>query len=219
MADRKNTVSVLDRVRFDVSQEHRDNNTAFIEAIRGLEEKQSTVSNSVSSIIPAGTIIMSVMEEGTDDWLICDGSTIGQNGSGATHQGSRFEALFKLVSVNGRWGNTGIAWGEGTAKLPDFRDKFPRGADPSQPSTPQLGGFQAEGIAAHVHVQMINDGYSRYPVADVFNSGPPNQVAGISRNTVGYTITGSDLVRTSTQDGYSSSTRPKNAAVNYLIKV
>ena len=65
-------------------------------------------------------------------WLLCNGSTIGNTGSGATNESASYAALFDLIkgtSGAGLYGNVGtesFISGD-TVKLPDFRGRMPIG--------------------------------------------------------------------------------------------
>jgi microcystin-dependent protein len=62
-------------------------------------------------------------------WLLCDGSTIGDDLSGADFEGSEFELLFDVLNLAGAWGNPGGADFNtgGTVKIPDLRGRSPLG--------------------------------------------------------------------------------------------
>jgi len=63
------------------------------------------------------------------NWLIADGLTIGDVGTGADYEGAEYEALFNVLSpLQGAFGSLPV-WGVDPCRLPDFRACVGRGMD------------------------------------------------------------------------------------------
>jgi microcystin-dependent protein len=61
-----------------------------------------------------------------DDFLLCDGKTLGDTGSGANYTGEDYHALYDIVRA--QFGGTYNWAGGNTVNLPDFKDTFLIGA-------------------------------------------------------------------------------------------
>lgn len=159
-------------------------------------------------LVPAGTI---VPYAGTPDadvlrrhgWLPCDGRAYRTN---------EFRALF--AAIDNAWG-TGDVGGE--FRVPDLRGVFLRGVDGGAGKDPDgatrtaiapggntgdsVGSFQGDAVGRHTHPVSI--GITEDAVGGQIRGGP-------------YTKGGS-VTETAAHGG--NETRPKNAAVHYLIKI
>lgn len=175
---------------------------------------KSTASGSgIGTSIPSGVIMPfggTVVPQG---WLLCDGTTVSR---------SSFRDLFNVI---------GTAYGEGdgasTFHVPDLRGAFIRGVDNPTGSSAALrdpdagsrtvlntggnsgdavGSYQGDAIQNHYH-QVTNAG------TNATQSGADNWVGG--PNVFSHTLNSSNPLGAST----STETRPRNVAVNYIIKV
>lgn len=164
--------------------------------------------------IPVGQIIMSGSATVPTGYLLCDGSPVSR---------TTYASLFTLF---------GTAFGPGdgsnTFNLPDLRGRFPRGADNGAgvDTGRALGSYQADDFKSHNHRTLVpadghyNDGFAYY-----------NPYCGVPGHAQ-WTIVGSDgdssntfLVVTDTVstipaavDHPGLETRPKNVAVNFIVK-
>jgi microcystin-dependent protein len=192
----------------------------------------------LEALLPAGTIIAfggpagaAVVDAGAGGgapagWLLCDGSAVSR---------TTYATLFGAIGIN-FGGGDGIA----TFNLPDLRGRFLRGADrgagrdpnaaarvasnPGGPLGDAVGTLQADQFASHQHA--LND------PGHAHSSPTTNGVAG-TRELPGATSSGFDYVdsggasapvSTSTTGitealAGGGETRPKNVAVNYIIKL
>jgi hypothetical protein len=89
-----------------------------------------------------GNVKMTVVDDVQEGWLISNGETIGNTGSGAAHTGAEYYSLYEKCKANG-YGNLGSEdWASGnTVKIPDFRGLLPIGAG----TTNRAAGVDAEG--------------------------------------------------------------------------
>jgi microcystin-dependent protein len=155
--------------------------------------------------IPAGTV--TAFAGGGDSppsgWLWCDGQAVSKN---------EFPDLFAAIgTVHGGTGNPMF-------QVPDYRGLFLRGLDEGAGRDAQtgreLGSVQADAFQGHWHVHA-------YKLAGVAFEG-----AGVSVPHWEYSQAGSDTnsIQDPVEDGrngaprVATETRPKNAAVRYLIK-
>lgn len=137
-------------------------------------------------------------------WLLCDGSAVSR---------STYAALFAAIGIN-----FGLGDGINTFNLPDLRGRFLRGADrgagrdpdiasraPSSQGAPSgdvVGSTQEDELRTHRHQQQ---GSNRLDVAN----GGAIHVDDVDNNS---------FAPIYTQYVGGKETRPKNIAVNYLIK-
>jgi hypothetical protein len=145
-------------------------------------------------VVPIGGTIEYAGAVAPTGFLIEDGTTIGDTGSGADHEGPEFEALFDICNVAGRWGNPGsavFATG-GTVKIPDTRNVPVFGANAStravngvtQDASP-LGVEHSDKLQGHYHTLEGTNAAFGGGVGDAPFGGQPSDVvlvdnAGIS---------------------------------------
>lgn len=85
--------------------------------------------SAASAIMPSGGVIPYAGILAPSGWLLCDGGTIGDVGSGADSESADYETLFDLIKT--LYGNTGtkvFANGD-TVLLPDLRGRVVAGKD------------------------------------------------------------------------------------------
>jgi len=90
---------------------------------------QSVIDATIAVSTPSGLMAPFAGLIAPSTWLLTNGYTIGNIGSGAQYESSTFEILFELLKTS--WGNLGSEiWGTGgTVKLPDTRGRFIRSLD------------------------------------------------------------------------------------------
>lgn len=167
----------------------------------GLSRQLARAENAV----PAGTIVAFGGSDAPTGWLLCDGGAVNRTGV--------YARLFDAI---------GTAWGAGdgavTFNLPDLRGRFLRGVDGDAGVDPdrdtrspsrdggsagnRVGTLQTDAVGRHTHRFLVN-----------YNGpggGGPRGFAYVGGGT------GSDFGDT-LLDG-AAETRPRNAAVNYIIR-
>ncbi len=154
---------------------------------------------------PAGTVLPFVGTTAPDGFLLCDGSQVSR---------TTYAALFSVIGTN-----FGSGDGLTTFHLPDLRGKFLRGADSGAGNDldassriacevggstgDNVGSCQADELKSHKHTTRVrkysSPGGSAIPIG---GSGTPSPTAGEGTGFAG-----------------GSETRPKNVAINYIIKI
>jgi microcystin-dependent protein len=199
----------------------------------GLDQRLAALE---AALLPPGTIIAWGGPGGTSadggaggapaGWLLCDGSAVSR---------TTYATLFGAIGIN-FGGGDGIA----TFNLPDLRGRFVRGADhgagrdpnaatrtasaPMGPTGDSVGTLEGDAFASHQH-PLTDPGHSHLSPTTTGVAGT-HETAGNASNGFDY-IDGagaSPAVSTSTTgitEGATggAETRPKNVAVNYLIKL
>ncbi len=190
-------------------------------------QSQITALQGTGSSVPAGTILayggpIDASHAVPAGWLVCDGSAV-----------SRTTYATLLTAI-------GVGYGTGdqvtTFNLPDLRGYFLRGLDTTtgganDPNVTartaqnaggntgaKVGTFEPDAFASHNHG--VTDPGHTHSVANVPTAGAvvPGGVAvavGSNPTTVATSASGTGI---SIQVNGGSETRPKNVAVNYLIK-
>jgi microcystin-dependent protein len=198
-----------------VSTSHIQNNSI------ALEDLASAVAD---RLVPVGTVISYGGDGLPPGWLYCDGSAVSSG---------TYSALYAAIGTS--WGSgqlaaplaaTGPVPGTTNFNLPDLRGYFLRGAsrhsggDPDallrnsplmgNPDRNGAGSYQGGQIASHSH--SYQDGFFAES-----NAGPPFGFAGNAYSS--YDFDNGIFQRTmTTATTGGNETRPKNAAVVYLIK-
>ena len=155
-------------------------------------------SESISTIIaaagsPAGSVIAFAGNTAPSGWLECDGSAVSR---------STYANLFSAIGTA-----FGVGDGTTTFNLPDLRGEFVRGWDNGRgvDSGRSLGSSQSDEFESHTHnTPAISRGNLGAPASN-FHVAPSNN-----------NVDGS-VVWTTTSAG-GSETRPRNVALNYIIK-
>lgn len=186
-----------------------------------------------AALLPPGTIIAWGGPGGTPadggagaapaGWLLCDGSAVSR---------TTYATLFGAIGIN-FGGGDGIA----TFNLPDLRGRFVRGADhgagrdpnaatrtasaPMGPTGDSVGTVEADAFASHQH-PLTDPGHSHSaPTTNGIGGGGfevPN-VASTSYDYLGAAPTTVSTTGITEGTAGGAETRPKNVAVNYLIKL
>lgn len=163
--------------------------------------------------VPAGTVMPYAGSTAPTGYLLCDGSAVSR---------STYSALFAVVGTAFGYGNNST-----TFNLPDLRGRFIRGEDGGtgrDPGTRQasatggsssgVGSYEPDAFQGHYHDFYHNN------ITGLTGSGPFTLSGGGASNGVAFT----GSVANPSDDGTngtprtSSETRPKNIALNYIIK-
>lgn len=158
------------------------------------------------SVMPAGMVSAFAGTAAPAGWLMCDGSAVSR---------ATYSRLFASI---------GVAHGSGdgttTFNLPDYRGRFLRGVDgaagndPDKSTRPAMAGggntgnsvgsIQTDAFASHTHDQkiQINAGGGQYGYGT--SGATPNSFQTLTQTGAA---------------GATNETRPKNAYVNYIIKL
>jgi microcystin-dependent protein len=162
------------------------------------------LNNSFQAVsVPAGTI---VAWGGAGDaasvpagWVLCNGAAVGRTGAYAN--------LFAAISIS-FGGGDGVA----TFNLPDLRGYFLRGLDATgavdKDANRKLGSVEADAFASHVHTASHVHGGFTHGGGDLFTA---------FSDIDGDTLVALTSVATGAAGG--AETRPRNVAVNYIIKL
>lgn len=167
------------------------------------------------SVVPSGTVIAFAGATAPSGWLLCNGSAISR---------TTYSALFTAI---------GSAHGSGdgstTFHLPDYRGRFLRGVDGLAGVDPDKASRTAMATGGNTGnaVGSVQGDENKPHAHFVHSSDNPNNVPTNSTNTLAGGISGIGSFRYSTSPATHSpsstsggnETRPKNAAVNYIIKV
>jgi microcystin-dependent protein len=176
--------------------------------------------------LPVGTIIAwgGQTDSIPKNWIICNGRAMKK---------TAFKDLFAALDYS--WGGSGD-----TFYLPDLRGRFLRGLDtgagrdpdvknrkPSKPggSATGVGSVQEDSLQNHSHEQNPHNHQFYYPGTDALvASGVNYQVAQatvVSYHTTSDSveIMGARRYKTNAAIKTGEESRPKNAAVHYIIKV
>jgi microcystin-dependent protein len=123
-------------------------------------------------------------------WLLCTGNTISR---------TTYSVLFAVIGTT-----YGAGDGVTTFRLPDLRAEFIRGLDASRgvDAGRVLGTSQADELESHSHFLGYTAGTSR--------GSPDNPVGAVYDNTDNTIVSGSTG---------GTETRPRNVAMNYIIKI
>ncbi len=165
--------------------------------------------NKGEKLMPAGMMMPYAGSSAPADWLLCNGDTIGNASSGATHAGDEYEDLFNVVKAS--WGNTGseVFADDDTVVIPDFTNgEFMRGVGGSSAA---LGVSQSSQNLTHNHNGSVTlTGY---------DSGGSPTTGG--DDLAGWDLGESDTLTSTitTPSSGGSEARPLNKAVNYLIRI
>jgi len=177
----------------------------------------------ISVINPTGVILPYIGATAPSGWIIANGDTIGDVGSGADDASADNEALFTLLwnsmadaqapVSTGRGVSAAADWAAGkTITIPDLRGKFPGGAGGTAMATlGDSGGAETHTlveseIPAHTHtqIQSLSTGGSAFRATNNDGSNP----TATNQNTV-----------TSTGGDGAHENMPPWVALAYIIKL
>jgi len=154
---------------------------------------------------PPGAVIAFAGPVIPEGWLLCDGRLVSR---------ATYSALYAAIGTV-----SGAGDGASTFNLPDYRGMFLRGVDGTAGADPDakyrtagapgglqgnaVGTLEADQFVSHTHV-------IQGPNQWLANSGSPGPY-GISNGFTGHATAATDAAG-------GSETRPKNVAVNYIMK-
>lgn len=140
---------------------------------------------------PAGVVeaFAGVVANIPDGWLLCNGAEL---------EIARYPRLFAAIGTT--WGDPGA----GLFQLPDLRGEFIRGLDNGRgiDTGRVLGSAQAQAIQAHTHGILQNGNDNMQPLGSTpnYRPGADTSLSGVTGSTGG------------------AETRPRNIAMNYIIR-
>ena len=161
----------------------------------------------ISEIIPPGCVIPFAGTTPPAGWLLCDGTQVSR---------ATYAALYRAIGNAHGSGN-----GTTTFHLPDYRGRFLRGVDGAAGNDPDKDGrtaMAAGGNAGNAVGSAQDDAFRSH--AHGLNSlagnyGDTAPTSGHPRDSGGQAFG----VNTATFGNGGNETRPRNAYVNYIIKV
>lgn len=155
----------------------------------------------IAALVPTGTIVAFAGNAAPEGWALCDGSPVDR---------TTFAELFAVI---------GISCGEGdgstTFNLPDLRGRFLRGVDGGAGNDPDSASRTAMNPGG-------NTGDATGSVqGDAYRSHAHQIITNTSTGGANGVVRGNGTVNgnTTTSPTGSSETRPKNAAVHFIIKL
>lgn len=177
---------------------------------KSINDKFDDIALNKQNKLPYGTIIM---YGGTTDkagWFICDGRSLNKQ---------IYKNLFSAI---------GTTFGSADAthfNIPDFRGMFARGLDSGKgwdsESSRVIGSTQTDTMQGHWHVLYSPSDAVNLKLDYTFAGGTSRGMVGSTGFSDAQADKSANLYPNNLSDGTprrSSETRPKNIAVNYLIK-
>lgn len=165
----------------------------------------------VQNAVPAGVVLPYAGPVPPAGWLLCDGSNVSR---------TTYAKLFAAVGTT-----YGVGDGSTTFKLPDLRGEFVRGLDQGRgvDAGRTLGSAQTDTMQQVTGVLNVRSGTSAIgaisggtgPFTSTAKNGTPGAPLSFDAGNQNLDTTTFDLskaARTSTE------TRPRNVAMNYIIK-
>jgi microcystin-dependent protein len=152
--------------------------------------------------IPSGAVVAFAGPVVPAGWLVCNGSAVSR---------TMYANLFSAIGTASGGGD-----GSTTFNLPNYQGYFLRGLDTSEAVDPgrTLGSVEADAFATHTHSSMGGPFLSGDNATATSNAAPGWATAAGEAywgpNVNGYSTTAAT--------GGAAETRPKNVAVNYMIK-
>ena len=180
--------------------------------------------NATNALTPSGAIIAFAGQAAPAGWLICNGQTLDATSTAVEPDYysngtpvSRYLALFTVIGTT--YGGTG----QSSFKVPDLRGEFIRGYDHGNGADPRVfGSTQKDLLKAHKHIASNND-CQDYSQINGVGTGAYNHWC--DTNGIGYGPTGLTGDGTHAEQVVNSiptvgsETRPRNIALNYIIKI
>ncbi|UXS05227.1 tail fiber protein [Agrobacterium tumefaciens] len=179
--------------------------TQAISTVSGLQAAIDAIHNALAINTPAGSITIWATETAPAGWLICNGAAVSR---------TTYAGLFAVLG-----GYYGTGDGSTTFNIPDLRGLFVRGKDNGRGLDPNrtLGSYQDSDNKWHGHG--VNDpGHS--------HGGVQNGQASTGRSTAidqppavySFGSTWGATTGISIQGSGGNESRPRNIAMNYIIK-
>jgi len=213
---------VISNINDDTSNSHWLNRLELLHGTKFIVHGR----NATHALTPSGAIIAFAGQAAPTGWLICNGQTLDGTSTAVEpdydtnlNPVSRYYALWLVVGTT--YGGTG----QSSFKVPDLRGEFIRGFDHGNGADPRtFGSTQKDLVKAHKHIASNNDCNGSYATINGVGTGNYNSWC----DTNG---TGSGAGAALTGDGthieqvvnniptVGSETRPRNIALNYIIKI
>jgi len=162
-------------------------------------------------LVPTGSLIMWASNTIPSDWKLCNGAAISR---------VTFATLFSLLGTT-----FGAGDGTTTFNLPDFRNKFPYGADTV--AVGGTGGSADSIVVSHTHTatSTVTDPGHNHTYNQATNQSPQSGsatnvfVSNTSQNT-GNAVTGITVATTNASTGSSGTNAnlPPFLGINFIIK-
>jgi len=162
-------------------------------------------------LVPTGSLIMWASNTIPSDWKLCNGAAISR---------VTFATLFSLLGTT-----FGAGDGTTTFNLPDFRNKFPYGADTV--AVGGTGGSADSIVVSHTHTatSTVTDPGHNHTYNQATNQSPQSGsatnvfVSNTSQNT-GNAVTGITVATTNASTGSSGTNAnlPPYLGINFIIK-
>lgn len=188
--------------------------SAIVDGTIQKADLSTTLQTELNQLTPSGTVVAFAGSTAPPGWLKCDGTTIDR---------TQYSTLFGAIGTAHGSGN-----GSTTFHLPDYRGRFLRGvngdaSDSGVARDPDAvaRGSMASGGAVGNNVGSVQTDELKAHTHDVLFSNPPNgSLLGSGNapsrvNRADSTNTG----RTPTEPTGGNETRPRNAYVNFIIKI
>lgn len=142
-----------------------------------------------------GTVLPYALATAPTGWMVCNGAVLASGDAPTLRQ--------KLIDDGSPYGDDG----SGNPKLPDLRGEFVRGLDGGRgiDTGRALGSAQADDFRSHLHG-------NRYSTT---TGGTANGISGASNFAFPSDLT---LSNDATSEVGGAETRPRNVAMNYIIK-
>jgi phage-related tail fiber protein len=158
--------------------------------------------------VPTGSVVATASSSPSTGWLLCDGSAVSRDD---------YPALFAAIGTT-----FGAGDGSTTFNVPDLRGEFIRGADAGRgvDAGRALGSSQAGQVQTHKHASPFGEYPAGAPFGHSDSRGHFGSDAGTDNDDYLYwTNDGSDVDGTVNPPGViGTETRPRNVALNYIIR-
>jgi microcystin-dependent protein len=182
--------------------------------------------NATKALTPSGAIIAFAGQAAPAGWLICNGQTL--DGTSTAVEPDYDEDLNVVPRYYALWLVVGTIYGgtgQSSFKVPDLRGEFIRGFDHGNGADPRtFGSTQKDLVKAHKHIASNNDCNPNYATINGVGTGNYNTWCDTNGTAsgAGAALTGDGTHIEQVVSGIptvGSETRPRNIALNYIIKI
>ena len=164
----------------------KNNESEILLLKRRTNELFSILGGGAASLFPPGLVTMFAGETPPGAWLLCDGSAVSRED---------YPGLFEAIGVS-----YGSGDGSTTFNLPNFQQRFPRGASDAA-SVAQLGGE-----SSHLHAVTVADGSNAHTHSFSMSDSGGTSSAGGHYHSVSVGNGGSGTTSNSGSHAHSSTT-------------
>jgi len=217
---------VVEMTRLVINNNNTDNLTNYGNRLELRHNTKLIVHgrNRTNDFTPSGAIIAFAGQAAPTGWLICNGQTLDATSTAVepaydinNNPVSRYLALYAVIGIT--YGGTG----QSSFKVPDLRGEFIRGYDHGNGADPRVfGSTQKDLLKAHKHIASNND-CQDYSQVNGVGTGAHNYWCDSNGISFGMTaLTGDGLHPEQVVNSIptvGSETRPRNMALNYIIKI